>query len=180
MRKKEQRLWDRFSAALTKADIIAERVENLVAKGTPDCYGVGWWCELKAVDAPPARPTTPLLGKGDGLSVDQINWHLWWAQARGTSYVLIGVGSRENYLLPGSMAAAINELTYTTVRANALARCIIGRNNWADITKELQRENQTNVAAGGGLASCPWPRGLCAVHGHGHRQDLDPAGGGGS
>lgn len=141
MRKKEQRLWDRFRTALVAAKIIHERIENIVGVGTPDVHSIRWWCELKATVAAPKRPATPLLPAGDGLSVDQVNWHLWWTSNGGRSYVLIGVGGHENYLLDGELAEQINQMSYQQVKAAAIARALHGRNNWVDIMEELKRED---------------------------------------
>lgn len=120
MRKPEQRLWDRFSAAARRERLYCERVENLVARGTPDVYGVGWWMELKAAPRPPARASTRLLGD-KGLNRDQVNWHIAHAAAGGVSFVLIGVGSSLNLLLPGARAPHINNAPLAELESWAAA-----------------------------------------------------------
>jgi hypothetical protein len=114
MRKTEQKLWDRFR---NKAPIrvLLLRVENVVGEpGFPDVLalvaGNTTLVELKAVAAPPVRPTTRLLGN-DGLSIDQRNWHLAWNRAGGKSWILVGCGSFDHWLLPGRLADSINGMT---------------------------------------------------------------------
>ena len=63
-------------------DVRLERIENVVGVGTPDvlaCCHITAFVELKAVDAPPVRETTRVLGD-KGLSRDQRNWHVDWHQ----------------------------------------------------------------------------------------------------
>jgi len=117
MRLKEQRLWDSMRNNAPSA-VKLYRVENGVGVGMPDvhslCRGAYTWVELKAKAAWPARATTPVLGKDDGLNQDQINWHIEHARFGGESYVLIGVGSgakRELFMVPGTLANSINSMT---------------------------------------------------------------------
>lgn len=113
-RKPEQRLWDRMRAALDPKMVHLERVENLVGSGMPDVLavsgGVVTWCELKAVDAPPARVTTPLLGASKGLNQEQANWHLTWQAHGGRSCVIIGCSSSV-YMLPAEHVQTTNSRT---------------------------------------------------------------------
>lgn len=124
MRKKEQRLWDRTKNALDKAQMFYERIENLVGVGTPDLHAMGrraFWLELKSVDVIPKRATTPLLGKSDGLSVEQENWHHNYNKSGGISFVLIGVGSHINILMPGTMSKELNQLPFDELIASCCA-----------------------------------------------------------
>lgn len=142
MRKKEQRLWDRTKAAFDRAGMFSERIENLVSVGTPDVHGLGkraFWLELKAIESLPARPSTPLLGKGDGLSVEQINWHFNYFNNGGISYVLIGIGSYTNILMPGSMSRDINKLTFHEM-AGCCCAIATSKSGWEPIITHLRSE----------------------------------------
>lgn len=119
-----------------------ERVENGVSVGMPDVYAVGQgvscWVELKASEALPKRPSTPLLG-GDGLTVEQRNWHMDHARFGGRSFVLVGAGrgaTAEQMLLPGWAADDINAMPVSELRANALARA------WPAIFAHLCKRNE--------------------------------------
>lgn len=131
MRKTEQRLWDRMRRAIGR-DVRLERIENVVGVGTPDvlaCCYITSFVELKAVDAPPVRETTRVLGD-KGLSRDQRNWHIDWRQWGGTSYVLIGVG-REIFMIEGGFADVINEMTMQQLAAHSVA------SDWAKVAIRL-------------------------------------------
>lgn len=135
MRTTEQRLWDRFRSALGSR-IRLERVENVVTVGMPDVISLVdaavRWVELKAVEDYPARASTPVLGDKKGLSRDQRNWHLDWARWGGTSFALIGVGSRDLYLIPGRLADHINKMNRQELIDFAAAR------DWAQIYEALK------------------------------------------
>lgn len=115
MRKPEQKLWDVLRRNCPQ-NILLERIENLVETGTPDFHlvsrrGVAW-VELKAIESPPKRATTPLLGD-KGCNPSQINWHLNYARFGGISYILIGVGKmhhRTFFAVDGCHAPIINKL----------------------------------------------------------------------
>jgi len=138
----EQRLWDRFSANMRhRPGLRMERVENLLAAGFPDVVvmarrtplsrGRVAFVELKMVDAPPRRPTTPVLGEKKGLTQEQRNWH-WLAEKFGVqTYILVGVGSAENYLLDGREADYVNSCDMSHLGARSSAYL------WDDIYKEL-------------------------------------------
>ena len=134
MRKPEQLFWDRARPRLARVALL-ERIENLFSDGIPDVLalrranGTVTMLELKAVAAWPRRPSTPVLGR-KGLSQDQMNWHLRWLQANGRSAVLIGVGSREQVLIPGSMADEVNAMTQADLRLN-------GHVEWPEILENL-------------------------------------------
>ena len=125
MRLPEQRLWDRMRSKLRGKGIRLERVENLVSKGRPDvdalAAGLVTLVELKAVDAYPARPQTPVLGARKGLSIDQRNWHLDWLAYGGRSLVLVGVGSRDVFAFRGDHADKVNSYNTNDLVRHAAA-----------------------------------------------------------
>lgn len=124
MRKLEQRLWDRMRRALGAA-VHLERIENLVGDGTPDVFALRAGrvtpCELKCVEAYPARPRTRVLGD-KGLSVPQRNWHLAWQRAGGRSLIVVGVGAADLYVLPATLADTVNDFNRSQLVAAAVAR----------------------------------------------------------
>ena len=136
MRLKEQRLWDRTRANLSRSGLLMERVENVVSEGTPDIHtlhnGLCTWIELKAVISVPKRAETPLLGDKAGLRVAQQNWHATWHRHGGRSVVLIGVGSYYNLAVPGALAYGINQANLNALRAAAVAE------GWAEIIAYLK------------------------------------------
>lgn len=123
MRKPEQRLWDRMRTALGP-HVRLERVENVVTVGMPDVVscveGSVVWVELKAVEALPHRPNTPVLGS-KGLSQEQKNWHLDWARWGGRSYVLVGVFPKLLFFVSGTHADQINAMSHTQLLQHSLA-----------------------------------------------------------
>jgi len=112
MRQKEQKLYDAFRDA-NPGRVWLQRIENLLGSGMPDIHYSGGgsvgWIELKAPIAP-VRRTTRLLGT-DGLNKDQINWHLYYAQHGGISWVLIRDDKRRMFLIRGNHAANMNDMT---------------------------------------------------------------------
>ena len=134
MRLPEQRLWDRMRRGLEPYPILLHRIENIVGEGMPDlvacCLGQTSFIELKCVEEPPKRDSTPLLGKKKGLSIAQRNWHLDWRRAGGCSYVLVGFGD-DIALLPGRLADLINDMTVTDVLQDAVAT------DWRGVALEL-------------------------------------------
>lgn len=140
MKLPEQRLWSRARVNLAAHKVWMERVENLVSVGTPDVHGVArgraFWMENKAVDAAPARATTALLRRDRNLSREQINWHVDYTRMGGNSFVLIGVGSHEAFLLPGALAPKINDMTYTAVTVAACAR-VARPADWEHVARML-------------------------------------------
>lgn len=131
MRKTEQRFWDRMRRAIGK-DVRLERIENVVGVGTPDlvaCCYITSFVELKAVDAPPVRKTTRVLGER-GLSRDQRNWHKDWHKWGGKSYVLIGVGL-QTFMISGAFADEINGMTMEQLAFYSVA------SDWAAVAKQL-------------------------------------------
>ena len=127
MRKPEQRLWDRARGELRARGMYARRIENVVVVGMPDVLvrvgdapdEVVTFLELKHVNGPPARRTTPLLGERLGLSREQRNWHLEWRAGNGRRAVrgggrsasLVGVGSSVVLCVPGRFADEVNRWT---------------------------------------------------------------------
>lgn len=140
MRQKEQKLWDNFRRHATGSGLWLQRVENLVEDGMPDVYGANFtgdfWVELKATERHPARPTTPLLGKKDGLNPDQENWH---RKANGkfgiASYILVKT-YMGTFLISGAYADFINEFTFDELLTAACA------DNWKDIIEKLGGEHK--------------------------------------
>lgn len=128
MRLPEHRLWDRFRRNSARLGMLLNRVENLVGVGDPDVEtiavgGVVSKVELKAVETPPKRATTPLLGR-DGLTAEQRNFMIRWTSHGGRGFVLIGVGvgpAAEQHLVSGVHADEINSWPLVEVRRRALA-----------------------------------------------------------
>lgn len=150
MRLKEQRLWDTMRSHCP-SDIKLMRVENLVMVGMPDIHFVAkWkkpetmerfptsalgfcgWIELKAVTRP-KKAATRLLGD-EGLNIDQINWHLGYHQFGGRSWVVIRDDHRELFMVPGRLAAEINEYPLDAVRQASVA------SGWIDVFSVLRGE----------------------------------------
>ena len=134
MRLPEQRLWDRMSAAVRPRGVLLHRIENVVGEGMPDvvtcCRGTVTFVELKAVNGPPVRATTPLLGEKRGLSAAQKNWHHDWCAAGGVTLILIGIG-QEIATIHGSDANVVNTMAAIDVRRVSLA------NTWASLAELL-------------------------------------------
>lgn len=126
-RLKEQRLYDALKAA-RPSDVRLERIENVVANGTPDVHvkvqGASCWLELKAPKRP-KRETTRLLGN-EGLNQDQLNWFFEAARFGLPAYVLIRDDSREIFLVPAAHCERINELTAAQLRAVSVAESLSG------------------------------------------------------
>jgi hypothetical protein len=135
MRRPEQRLWDRMRDALSH-EVRLERVENVVTTGMPDVVacvnGKVSWIELKSVEEFPSRATTPVLGNKSGLRQEQKNWHMDWARWGGRSYVLIGVGSKQLFLMSGGLADFVNAMPRGELEKHSLAE------TWLDVFWVLQ------------------------------------------
>jgi hypothetical protein len=118
---RERKLWHRVHRYLSPK-VFAIRIENGVSAGDPDVFmmkgGRVVWIELKFCNVP-ARKSSMLLGKGN-LRLDQINWHLNYSNKGGTSYVLIGTNDLD-YLLPGALAAGLNEMSLEEIEVSAVA-----------------------------------------------------------
>ena len=121
MRKTERRLWDRMRRALN-GRVRLERIENIVTNGMPDvlatCNHVAF-VELKAVEAPPVREMTRVLGD-KGLSIEQRNWHLDFARWGGCSYILIGVGIEHLFMINGRRADEVNNMSMSELKKHSL------------------------------------------------------------
>jgi hypothetical protein len=131
MRKTEQRFWDRMRRAIGTR-VRLERIENVVGVGTPDvvaCCYITSFVELKAVEGPPVRATTRVLGDR-GLSRDQRNWHKDWHQWGGKSFILVGVG-RQIFMIQGQFADALNDMTMDDLTAHNIAA------DWLTVAKRL-------------------------------------------
>lgn len=74
-----------------------ERVENMVSVGTPDvdyCIAtIHGKIELKYTPHDPARPSTPVLGKGHGMRRSQIVWAVRRMHSGGRVLLCVGTPS---------------------------------------------------------------------------------------
>jgi len=134
MRQAEQKLWD-TTLRNKPVGIALERVENGLGAGMPDVYSRAetfhTWIELKAPHAP-KRESTRLLGS-EGLSQEQINWHLKSARYGLITYVLIrDIEHKRLWLVGGGWADEMNDWTAAELDKNSLA------NNWRDIFSRLK------------------------------------------
>lgn len=139
MRKPEQRLWDGMRRSVAGLGLRLERIENAAGTGIPDvlslCAGFVVPCELKAQEAPPVRPTTPLLGAAKGLNIDQLNWHLDWYKHGGISLIIVGIGagsSRKVVAFGGSMGDMVNKLSEKEMLFYAKLR------GWSEVKQYLR------------------------------------------
>lgn len=137
MRLPEQRFWDRTRARL-QAEFRLERIENLAGVGTPDVLataretGRTTLIELKAVVELPKRATSKVLGRA-GLSQDQKNWHMDFVRAKGQAFILVGVGSHQQFLIEGRWADHLNDWAMTDLAWHACG-C-----EWLDIKNVLTK-----------------------------------------
>jgi hypothetical protein len=87
---KEDTLWTWFYGGLHSFGHLM-RVENVVQPGTPDVnYVIGrreGWVELKSRADLPARASTPLFTRHNGLRPDQIEWLVERAKFSSTAYI---------------------------------------------------------------------------------------------
>ena len=150
-RLKEQKLWDamreNFAAAAKTSGpamrVRLERIENLAGEGTPDvlvlCDGAVTFCELKAVDTFPKRPSTRVLGT-EGLRQEQKNWHMGWQHAGGRSLILIGIGSgreRAHFAIEGRHCDTVNEMSWSDLSRHHVAQGV-GAAFWVQLMKYLK------------------------------------------
>lgn len=121
-------------AALRPRGVLLHRIENIVGEGMPDvvacCRGTVTFVELKAIDVPPVRATTPLLSGKRGLSAAQLNWHHDWNKAGGATLIVIGIG-QEIAVIDGTDADLVNAMSAGDVRRASLA------NTWASLAELL-------------------------------------------
>lgn len=117
MSKPEAAFWTRTvrpilrrEAVLLGVKLHVERVENVVAVGTPDvdycADAVAGKIELKYATRMPVRENTAVLGKGKGLRRSQLAWHYLRARSGGLSFVLIGAPGAM-WLLPGNLPRTV-------------------------------------------------------------------------
>lgn len=137
MRLPEQKLWDALSRHGRACGLLLERIENVLASGTPDVHGLGarggaFWIEMKVAKTP-ARAVTPVFGAGRGLTTDQENWLLRYAKAGGRAFVLArSEGCPAGlWLVEGALAASFNQMPAAALDSVAVAR------GWDEIMKEL-------------------------------------------
>lgn len=126
MRKPEQKLWDSMKRNKPRG-VDLERVENVASEGFPDVLvmSANAWVELKAPRRP-KRNTTRLFGS-EGLSVDQINWHLRASQSSIRSWILARDDDKQLYLIPGIHAPTINDAPWADVQRQFAVR------GWVDV-----------------------------------------------
>jgi hypothetical protein len=145
MRLKEQRLWDRMRSN-TDPIIKLQRIENMHSDGIPDvlacCLGIVTFCELKCAAGLPARSTTRLLG-GEGLSVDQRNWHLDWRKHGGRSIIVVGVNNLpHHWALDSAYADSVNDMTTADLTEHATAFALARKDGaafWFKLSGMLSR-----------------------------------------
>ncbi len=140
MRTREQRVWDSMKSH--KPSVIAlERIENLVAEGTPDVYFQALrrhgWVELKAPRSTGVGGA--FLCSDSKVRVSQVSWHLAAAAFGTPTYILarreIG-GVKTLWLFPGSTAGDLNSLTMKEALSSdwwIQFRC----DSWADVYERL-------------------------------------------
>lgn len=140
MRLPEQRLYDRCKTHLPP-EIRLERIENIVAAGTPDihaiCRGLTTWMELKAIADIPVRPDTQLLDANHKPSIEQRNWHLDYARCGGRSLIVVGISSK---IVIGIESKWIRELCDGMPFHKALQ--IAATVNWNELSAYLQGERK--------------------------------------
>lgn len=99
MSTREANVFARLKERVMRPGDRMDRIENGLAAGWPDvnyCFvGREGWIELKAPDAP-VNEATPLFGSNHPLSIDQANWFLNQARAKGRAFLFIGT---QRYLL---------------------------------------------------------------------------------
>lgn len=78
----EKKLWNSLKPRLPKKKTHAQRIENRVSEGMPDCYlcldGVPVWLELKVTKSDKVR-----------ISKSQIAWNLAHSRCNGVSFFLV-------------------------------------------------------------------------------------------
>ena len=122
MRKPEQVLWDKISAAMS-GGWRADRVENKILQGMPDVYfaispQLTGWLELKVLPLFPSRPETKI--RVPHYTSFQANWH-WTHRDFGTrSWILVQCGP-ELFVFASRMSLALFEgLTTSQFRKAAV------------------------------------------------------------
>lgn len=120
----EAQLWAKVRKGLIEASgrgIDIHRVENMVGVGMPDvnyCYnGVEGWIELKHVDRPPSRDSTPVFPDGKGLRPDQVVWLHKRRRAGGRAFVLARCGE-SIFLVDGDYAKVFNGFGFSELIAH--------------------------------------------------------------
>lgn len=150
-RTKEQLGWDRFRRQCKARGLWLQRVENMAKVGMPDVVSIAdsavAWVENKAAYTFP--PGVKLRGKIHPVSIEQMNWHLEWYKNGGQSYVLIFVGSNEQFLVEGKYADLVNDMTRPMLEATCIARdwegiirCLKNKDNSEDAMLALRLKNK--------------------------------------
>lgn len=101
---------------------LLERVENGIVDGMADVNyvirGSEGWIELKAAHALPKRKGTPVLPKGEGVRLEQINWHMKRQVLGGNTWFFVSV-KPYRWLISGAYARLINEWDVDTMTQRA-------------------------------------------------------------
>lgn len=125
---------------VTSYGVLLKRVENIIEGGTPDVHGgsnnVNRWAELKALEAEdiPKRPTTRLLSGAKRLNVEQENWHIDMRNVGNETYIIIGIGSHDAYVLTNKQVERINQYTFDQVKANAIVH-VSQPEDWRNVAR---------------------------------------------
>lgn len=101
-KQRESAAWSNFDGSIDKGRLLTHRVENMEGNGTPDVimknnYGTVIWCENKALEVWPKRPTTCPLKHS--FERGQLGWMREWKFKNGHAFCLLRVEDKEFYLL---------------------------------------------------------------------------------
>lgn len=118
----ESKIFARLKERIARPEDRFERVENGMVDGMPDvnyCLaGAEGWIELKAPKVP-AHGATRLLGGSEPFKVDQANWFLKQARARGRATLFVAT-TQLLLAIPGDTAGKlgirINEFSLDELR----------------------------------------------------------------
>jgi len=108
----ENALWQALKKRMDAGKAHAVRIEDKLAKGTPDVDYCAWggeaagWIELKHLDAFPVYHSTSVWLPH--YTKEQAIWAFKRDRAGGNSWLLARVG-KEVYLFPGSMARTVQK-----------------------------------------------------------------------
>lgn len=131
----EQLLWDRMRAGLQRNanlnELFLQRVEVQHEEGLPDLFALREGrvtpIELKVGRIPAHRDTT-VLPPRRGLSVEQRNWHVNWANHGGKSMIIIAAQD-EHFAVRGCDVDEINDCNYAQLRRLSFL-CLEGPAFW--------------------------------------------------
>jgi hypothetical protein len=135
VKKPESIMWGKVRPFLLAAKLDPVRVENPIHPGTPDvnlCDGK--WIELKCVDGWPARESSPLRIR-HFTPQQRVFLYRRWKYAPGSTYLLLEVRSKRQWLLfDGDVAAKIVGRSTTAVHYTS-ARAVLGEHELAELPK---------------------------------------------